>query len=158
MSTAKPSGLRAVLDTNVYFSAFSHRQGVPFRIWQKAIAQYTLLVSPAIEQTKSSAQLPRAALENLVEEATVDCYNETEQATGLCTMIEDNLALPFKTLVLGVPVEVIKVDIAQDDSIVAICVRGRQRQAIPLLDLPLPSPRPRGAQWIEAYRHWARGG
>ena len=49
MSTAKPSGLRVVLDTNIYFSAFTHPQGRPFEIWQKAVSRrYTLLISPAI--------------------------------------------------------------------------------------------------------------
>jgi uncharacterized protein len=49
MSTAKAGGLRVVLDTNVYFSAFTHTKGVPFRIWQQAVAgQYILLTSPAI--------------------------------------------------------------------------------------------------------------
>jgi putative PIN family toxin of toxin-antitoxin system len=49
MSIAKPGRLRVVLDTNVYFSAFTHRLGAPFRIWQKAISgRYTLLVSPVI--------------------------------------------------------------------------------------------------------------
>jgi len=31
--------------------------------------------------------------------------------------------------------------------------RGRERQSVPILDLPLPSPRPEGVEWIEAYRH-----
>src|SRR5271169_843950 len=49
MSAVKPSGLRVVLDTNVYFSAFTHRLGAPFRIWQNAISgRFALLVSPAI--------------------------------------------------------------------------------------------------------------
>jgi hypothetical protein len=39
--------------------------------------------------------------------------------------------------------------------IVAICSRGRFQQSIPLLDLPLRSPPPDGADWIEAHRHWA---
>jgi hypothetical protein len=39
--------------------------------------------------------------------------------------------------------------------IVAVCVRGRHRQAIPVLDLPLPDPPPRGAEWIAAYARWA---
>ena len=30
-------------------------------------------------------------------------------------------------------------------------------QRIPILDLPLPTPPPEGAQWIEAYRRWAKG-
>lgn len=106
---------------------------------------------------KVDSRMSRQALERLVEEATVDCYNESEQLTGLFTLIDDNLALPFETSILGVPVKVIKVDIAQDDRIVAICARGREQQAIPLLDLPLPSPKPPGVEWIEAYRYWARG-
>jgi putative PIN family toxin of toxin-antitoxin system len=49
MSVAKPARLRAVLDTNVYFSAFHHPGGVTFRIWESAIRrQFVLLVSPAI--------------------------------------------------------------------------------------------------------------
>jgi len=42
------------------------------------------------------------------------------------------------------------------DQIVAICRRGWARQLIPIIDLPLPSPRPIGWEWIAAYRHWAR--
>ena len=37
----------------------------------------------------------------LVVEAVVDAYNDDEQLTGLYTMIEDNLAMPFETTVLG---------------------------------------------------------
>jgi len=88
----------------------------------------------------------------MIEEATVDAYGESEQATGWFTKIEEDLALPFTTTVLGAEVRVTKVDIRADGSIVAICVRGRQRQAIPILDLPLPTPRPEGSDWIEAYR------
>src|SRR5437899_2182337 len=60
--------------------------------------------------------------------------------------------------ILGVSVRVDGVDVNDADEIVAICRRGRQRQLIPILDLPLPSPPPAGWEWIEAYRHWARGG
>lgn len=38
----------------------------------------------------------KAQLDELVEQATVDCYNESGQVTGRYTMIEDNLALPFE--------------------------------------------------------------
>ncbi|MBI4909022.1 MAG: putative toxin-antitoxin system toxin component, PIN family [Acidobacteria bacterium] len=49
MSIAKASSPKIVLDTNVYFSAFTHFKGVPFRIWQQAVARsFTLLISPAI--------------------------------------------------------------------------------------------------------------
>ncbi len=91
----------------------------------------------------------------MIEEATVDCYNEDEQVTGLFTMIEDNLALPFETTVLGVPVSIVGVDLRGSGQIVAVCTRDGLRQAIPILDLPMPVPAPVGAEWIEAYRRWA---
>jgi hypothetical protein len=96
-------------------------------------------------------------LDRLIEEAIVDAYGESEQAVGLYTMIEEHLALPFETTVLGVPVTVVRVDLTQRDEIVAVCRRAGVRQAVPILDLPLPSRRPAGAEWIDAYRRWARG-
>lgn len=86
----------------------------------------------------------------------MDCYDEDEQLSGLFTMIQDNLAVPFDTQVLGVEATVRKVDL-RAGGIVAVCQRGRMRQAIGILDLPLPDPAPEGAEWIEAYRWWAGG-
>jgi hypothetical protein len=109
----------------------------------------------AIKSTR--LRLTKANLDALVDEATVDAHDEDEQRMGFFTMIQDNLAIPFGTTVLGVPVVVEKVDLNKRDEIVAICVRGRERQAVPIVDLPLPSPPPKGAEWIEAYRYWGRG-
>jgi len=96
----------------------------------------------------------KAQLDAMVDEATVDCYNEDEQVGGLFNMIEDRLAVPFETLLLGVEVTVASVNMADSGQIVAICSRGGMRQAISILDLPLPTPPPEGAEWIEAYRCW----
>ncbi len=98
-----------------------------------------------------------ARLDAMIEEATVDAYGESEQRAGFYTMMEDDLALPFETQVLGVEVTVERINFTSADEIVAICTRGRARQAIPILELPLPLPPPPGAEWIEAYRRWARG-
>ena len=92
----------------------------------------------------------------MIEQATVDAYGESEQVSGFYTMMEEHLALPFKTEVLSTEVTVEKVDLTDRDEIVAVCVRGETRQAIPILELPLPDPPPKGAEWIEAYRRWAR--
>lgn len=43
----------------------------------------------------------QAQLQALVDEATVDAYDRDEQVMGLNTMIEDILAVPFETTVLG---------------------------------------------------------
>jgi hypothetical protein len=98
----------------------------------------------------------QSQLARLLEEALVDAYGESEELTGLYTMIEDNLELPFDTKVLDLPVTVERIDFNDGSEIVAICRKGAKRQAIPILDLPLPSPRPAGVEWIEAYRFWAR--
>lgn len=100
--------------------------------------------------------LSRAELDALVAEAVVDCYDDDEQLNGLFTMMQDNLAVPFTTQVLGVDVTVRRVDL-RHGVVVAVCHRGQIRQAIGILDLPLPEPPPDGTQWIEAYRHWASG-
>lgn len=96
-----------------------------------------------------------AELDALVEQATVDAYDEYEQLASFHTMINDHLAVPFRTTVLGVEVTVTKIDLLSGSGITAICSRGRHRQAIGILDLPLPTPPPAGAEWIGAYRHWA---
>jgi hypothetical protein len=106
---------------------------------------------------RKTNQPRKTRLDRLVEEAIVDCYNESEQVAGLYTMIEDNLALPFETMILGVPVTVVRIDLTQQDEIVAVCRRAGVRQTVPILDLPLPSRRPAGTEWIDAYRHWAGG-
>jgi hypothetical protein len=101
--------------------------------------------------------LSKSRLVALIEEATVDAYNESEQAVGFFTMMEDNLRLPFETEMLGFKVTVERVDMTGDDAIVAICKRGSKRQAVSILDLPLPAPPPEGAEWIAAYRYRRRG-
>ncbi len=105
----------------------------------------------------SQPRLSKSQLDRLVEEATVDCYNDSEQAGGIFTMIEENLQLPIVTEVLGVTVTVVAVDITEDNMIVAVCERDGLKQKLPILELPLPTPFPAGSEWIEAYRHWARG-
>lgn len=96
-------------------------------------------------------------LDELIDEAIIDAYGDEEQRTGFFTMLEEHPALPFKTEVLGVEVLVKRIDLTDDEEIVAICTRGQSRQAIPILDLPLPELPPQGVEWIEAYRRWARG-
>src|SRR5688572_8491452 len=96
--------------------------------------------------------LYEARLDRLIEDATIDAYNESEQRAGFHASLVDHLRLPFETIVLGVPVLVERIDLNEAEEMVAICRRGRDRQALPILELPMPTPPPSGAEWIEAYR------
>jgi hypothetical protein len=102
-------------------------------------------------------RLSKARLDELVEEALVDAYGESEQATAFYTMLENDLELPFETQILGVTATVEGIDIIEDDQLVAVCRAGKTRQRISLSELPLPSPPPKGAEWIAAYRYWRTG-
>ena len=98
-----------------------------------------------------------AKLDAMIEEATVDANGDSEELLGFFTLLEDRLKLPFKTELLGIEVAVERVDMTDDEQIVVVCSRGKSRQRVPILDLPLLSPPPEGAEWIDAYRRWSRG-
>ncbi len=92
--------------------------------------------------------------------SAIPCANgkgePADEPANFYTMLEEHLGIPFKAEILGVAATVERIDMTDDEQIVAICRWGRSRQAIPILDLALPNPLPTGAEWIEAYRHWAR--
>jgi hypothetical protein len=108
-------------------------------------------------ETGTKPRLSKERLKELIEEAVTDANGESEQAMGFSTMLENDLRLPFETEILGVKVTVEGIDITEDDRLVAVCRRGKDRQRISLDDLPLPSPPPDGAEWIIAYRYWRTG-
>jgi hypothetical protein len=112
---------------------------------------------PAPKKKSRTKSPSNARLDEMIEEAIVDAYGESEQMTGFYTMLDDNLAVPFRTEMLGVEVTVERVDMTDDEQIVAVCARGKSRQRVPILDLPLLDPPPEGAEWIDAFRRWARG-
>ena len=108
------------------------------------------------QSSRSRVRLDPKRLDRLIREATVDCHDEQEAASGFFVMIEDHLELPFETKVFAMAVSVESLESDERGAILAICQLGGVRQAIRLLDLPLPSPPPGGFEWIEAYRRWER--
>jgi hypothetical protein len=85
-----------------------------------------------------------AMLDVLIAEATVDACDDSEQKAGFFTMLEYHLATPFATEVLGMILMVETLALTDDEAIVAMCVRDRWRQAIRIIELPLPDPPPEG--------------
>lgn len=57
-------------------------------------------------------RLSDAELDALVEQATVDAYDEYEQRAGFHCLLEQHLTVPFQTAVLGVEVTVTKIDLS----------------------------------------------
>jgi uncharacterized protein (UPF0262 family) len=98
-----------------------------------------------------------ARLDEMIAEATADCYDESEARTGFFSLLEENLAVPFETTLLGIQVKVERLELSDAGEIAAVCRRGKERLRISILDLPLPTPRPAGTEWIDAYKRWAQG-
>jgi hypothetical protein len=117
---------------------------------------------PVMSKPRKPAQpgrpkVDKTRLRELIEEATVDAYDESEQQAGFFSMLQERLDVPFETEVLGVAVQVTEIDVNDAEEIVATCKRGAHVQRVPIVDLPLPKPPPEGFEWIEAYRSF-RGG
>ena len=98
----------------------------------------------------------KSRLETLIHRATAEASDEEEQQMGFHTAIEENVRFPFKVALGGSECLVVGIEVGGDDEIVAVCLhrQTRERRTVPLLDLTLPKPPPRGAEWIEAYRLW----
>ena len=100
--------------------------------------------------------LSAARFDAMIEGAIVDSYGEFEQRVGLFTMLNDSLAIPFRTEALGVGDTIDRIDMSEDEQIAAACSKGESRQRVAILDLPLPCPLPASAERVEALRRWAR--
>ena len=95
-----------------------------------------------------------AQLEELIDEATIDCYGEDEEHTGLLTMIEEYIVCPFGAKVIGEPVEV--TGFRWPDSghgLLAICRRNGKTHPV---DIDSLEPLPEGYEWIAAYQAWRK--
>ena len=107
---------------------------------------------------KARLSTKQRKLRRLIEEATIDCYDESEQANGLLTMIQEHLSCPVTARVVGEPVEVVNFDSGEGGmEIVALCKRHGKTYEVGVTSLEWDGKSPKGAEWSEAYRVWLRG-
>lgn len=92
-------------------------------------------------------------IEELIEEATVDCYDEEECLVGFFTMIEDELQLPFKAKVFEEEIEVISVKHIRN-SIKVICQKNDSKQSVDITDIACDWNKIEGGKWVIAYKSW----
>lgn len=96
-------------------------------------------------------------LNELIEEATIDCYDEDEQHSGLLTMIEDNVVFPFEATVIGERVQITGMAWPDDGyGLQFTCEKNGETYVIDAGSIEWAEPLPEGFEWIEAYFAWAR--
>ena len=95
-------------------------------------------------------------LDALIDEITIDCYNEDEELSGFLTYLEEALEKPVEATVMGVPVTLVSVDSADGPlrGLVANCQRDGDDYQICLLDVAVPQGT-EVSRVLAAYRHWA---
>jgi hypothetical protein len=93
----------------------------------------------------------------LLEEATVDCYDEDEEFTGVMCTLGEQVQSPLKATVVGELVEVVGIDERHSGlrrGVVARVRREEQDYRVSLAELEFVDPDPVSAEWLEAYRYW----
>lgn len=98
-------------------------------------------------------------LDKLLEEATVDCYDEYEAFEGVVVTLGDRLPFPFEAKALGETVEVIGFNDNRCDlkrGVIATVRKGKKEYGVTLSEIELPK-KLKHNKWIEMYQYWLQG-
>lgn len=96
-------------------------------------------------------------LQQLLEEATVDCYDEYEEFIGVLYTLDERLDFPLRAQVLGETVEVLGLDDQRSSLRCGIIARVRkegEEYQVGLSELSFLDPDPTSAQWLAMYYYW----
>jgi hypothetical protein len=105
---------------------------------------------------KSVARPRRGALDNLIEQFTVDAYGDAEQLWAFRQAFEDDLTVPCAATIAGAPVTVVKFDFDGNErrGLIAKCrLHDGSQQTISAADVQFPAGDP-GELYVAAYRKW----
>ena len=96
-----------------------------------------------------------AALDALIEELTVDAYNDEEQLSGFLVGAEEALLRGQQATIVGVTVEVVRIDCGPDarTGLTARVLRDGTSHEVALADLTFAADSALGVV-VAAYRRW----
>ena len=104
----------------------------------------------------ASAKLERSGIRALIDEATTDSNDESDEHAGLLSMIRDEVVCPFSTRVQGEDADCIRFEWPRNGyGLNAVCrTRKGKTRVVDISALEWVEPRPGGYEWIEAYFAW----
>lgn len=105
---------------------------------------------------KWMASVDEDEIREAMEEATVDCYDESEQCMGLTTIAGESLTFPFPAKVLGETVEVVDSTVSKYDSFGfdLVVQHNKKCYAIAAHCVELLKPLPDGHIYLAAFLEW----
>ena len=96
----------------------------------------------------------QANLDLLIEEITVDCYDEHEQLQSFENAFDEDGRFPCRGTVIGEQVEVLNVGQGNNRrELIATCQRNGRRYEVALLDIDIRAD-PTTSRLVAAYRRW----
>ena len=115
-------------------------------------------ISKKISSSDWTATLDSEAVEEAMEEATVDSKDVDEQHSGLLTVIGEELQFPFSAKVLGETVTIVDMEWPENDGfgLDLIVERNGQRHRIEARSVELLKPLPEGHLFLAAYLAWKK--
>jgi hypothetical protein len=106
----------------------------------------TLDQSPRPSDTKIRA---------LIDQATSESIDESDEHAGLLSMIREEVVCPFRARVAGQEVECVRFEWPKNGyGLNAVCTAGGKELVVDIATLEGIEPLPKGHEWIEAYFAW----
>jgi hypothetical protein len=105
---------------------------------------------------ESSMRSNPSRIQALIDEATTDSNDESDEHAGLLGMIRQEVTCPFPARVHGEAVECVRFEWPKKGyGLNALCrTRTGKTRVVDIADLEWIDPLPNGYQWIEAYFAW----
>ncbi len=106
--------------------------------------------------TNTSVRVDRSRLRALIDEATADSNDESDEHAGLLGMIREEVSCPFQARIQGEDVECTRFEWPRNGyGLNAVCqTRMGKTRVVDISQLEWPDSLPEGYKWIEAYLAW----
>jgi Calcium binding len=105
----------------------------------------------------SGARQTNRDLDELIDEITVDCYDEDEQLQGFENAFDEDASFPVSGTVVGERVDIVHIGHGNGRrELTATCRRAGRRYEVALLDIADIKADPQTARLVAAYRRWIR--
>jgi hypothetical protein len=97
----------------------------------------------------------RGKLRALIDQATGDSVDESDEHAGLLSMIREEVVCPFRARVAGEDVECLRFEWPRNGyGLNAVCNSKSKTLVVDIARIEWVEPRPKGYEWIEAYFAW----
>jgi hypothetical protein len=98
---------------------------------------------------------PDKKLRALIDQATSDSVDESDEHAGLLSMIREEVVCPFRARVAGEEVECVRFEWPKNGyGLNAVCHSKGKPLVVDIAMVEGIEPLPKGHEWIEAYFAW----